>query len=231
MRARMIAARCFGRLFHLAALNNGGVLPMGNADESTSHSLLKRLKAQDSAAWSRMVRIYGPLVYRWCRRTGVVAQDVEDISQNVFQAVSHGIAGFQRDQPGDSFRGWLYGITRNKVNDHFRRQFRSPASPGGSGFQRHLANQVEDLEAPPDPWGEDEALVVDDRLRILHAALELIRLEFAPHNWQAFWQTTILQFPAAEVALRLALTAGAVRQARYRVLRRLRRELEELQEF
>jgi len=201
------------------------------AEESTSHSLLKRLKTRDSAAWSRMVRIYGPLVYRWCRRAGVEAQDVEDVSQNVFQAVAHGIAGFQRDRPGDSFRGWLYGITRNKVNDHFRRQLRAPTSPGGSEFQRHLANQVDALDAALDPWADNESLVVDDRLRILHTALELIRPEFAPHNWQAFWQTTILQLPAAEVAVKLDLTAGAIRQARYRVLRRLRRELEELQEF
>jgi hypothetical protein len=25
-------------------------------------------------------------------------------------------AGFRRDRPGDSFRGWLYGITRNGRN-------------------------------------------------------------------------------------------------------------------
>ena len=42
--------------------------------------------------------------------------------QEVFLAVARKIADFQRDRDGDTFRGWLYRITQNKLHDHWRRQ-------------------------------------------------------------------------------------------------------------
>jgi RNA polymerase sigma-70 factor (ECF subfamily) len=48
------------------------------------------------------------------------AADAADLGREVFLAVAKGIASFRRDKPGDSFRGWLFGITRNKVVDHWR---------------------------------------------------------------------------------------------------------------
>ncbi|MEX0792698.1 MAG: sigma-70 family RNA polymerase sigma factor [Pirellulaceae bacterium] len=201
-----------------------------SAHNSTSQSLLRRVKSQDHSAWARMVHIYGPLVYRWCRRAGVAAQDVEDISQNVFQAVALGIHKFHRDRSGDSFRGWLYGITRFKVMDHFRRQQKDPAPQGGSEFQDQLAS-IPAHETSAQRFPDDQSMAEDDGLQVLHATLELIRPDFAPHNWQAFWQAAIEQQSATDVAESLGMTPGAVRQARYRVLRRLRQELDELQDL
>src|SRR5262249_61127710 len=34
---------------------------------STSRSLLERVRADDPAAWERLVGLYSPLVYHWCR--------------------------------------------------------------------------------------------------------------------------------------------------------------------
>jgi DNA-directed RNA polymerase specialized sigma24 family protein len=47
--------------------------------------------------------------------------DAADVSQDVFAAVARHIADFRRERPGDSFRGWLWTITRNKVRYHWRR--------------------------------------------------------------------------------------------------------------
>jgi Transposase IS66 family len=41
------------------------------------------------------------------------------VRQEVFQTVARGIAGFRRDRPGDSFRGWLYTSTRSRLLDHY----------------------------------------------------------------------------------------------------------------
>jgi RNA polymerase sigma-70 factor (ECF subfamily) len=193
--------------------------PEMTASQSTSLSLVRRLKKRDQQAWSRLVRIYGPLVYRWCRRAGVPAQDAADVAQEVFQAVATGIDGFQRERDGDFFRGWLYGITRHKVNDYFRRRA-GPVPAGGSSAQQRL-----EAVALPEP---DESQIAADTHRMLHAALDSIRGEFEEHNWQAFWRTAVEQQSAADVARDLGLTSAAVRQAKFRVLRRLRRELEEL---
>jgi RNA polymerase sigma-70 factor (ECF subfamily) len=75
---------------------NSGVRHLSKTGSSTSVSLLRRLKARDQHAWGHLTRIYGPLVYRWCRRNGVRAGDLADIAQDVFQAVATGIDEFRR---------------------------------------------------------------------------------------------------------------------------------------
>jgi len=37
----------------------------------------------------------------------------EDVAQEVFRVAAASIEKFRRERPGDSFRGWLRGITRN----------------------------------------------------------------------------------------------------------------------
>ena len=44
-----------------------------------------------------------------------------------------------RSEQGDTFRGWLRTITRNKVRDHFRRWGREPGGAGGTEAQIRLA--------------------------------------------------------------------------------------------
>ena len=67
-----------------------------------------------------------------------------------------------------------------------------------------------------------------DRRLILRQTLEAIRAEFQPNTWQAFWQVTIDGQSAADVAQELGITANAVRQAKFRVLRRLRQKIAEV---
>jgi RNA polymerase sigma-70 factor (ECF subfamily) len=52
--------------------------------------------------------------------------------------------------------------------------------------------------------------------------LETIRNEFEGNTWQAFWRTTVENQATSHIADDLGMTRQAVRQARYRVPRRLR---------
>ncbi len=56
-------------------------------------------------------------------------------------------------------------------------------------------------------------------------ALEQIRGEFLEHVWQAFWLTTIEQRLPAALVDELQMTVNHIRQAKSRVLRRLREEV------
>jgi len=58
--------------------------------------------------------------------------------------------------------------------------------------------------------------------RLVHRALRMIREDFSPSSWQAFLRTTVDGLTAAEVAEELGITTAAMRQAKYRVLTRLR---------
>lgn len=63
---------------------------------STSSSLLVRVKARDQEAWTRLVRLYGPLVDFWLRRAGLQSADAHDVLQDVFQAVARQIGQTSR---------------------------------------------------------------------------------------------------------------------------------------
>lgn len=59
-------------------------------------------------------------------------QDLSDVVQEVFKAVSLNINRFRRDRPGDTFRGCLRTISRSKVNDCFRKKGKEATAAGGS---------------------------------------------------------------------------------------------------
>ena len=89
---------------------------------STSSDLIDGVRRQDSLAWVRLVRIYSPLVYHWCRqKERLPPEDAADVLQDVFSAVAKGITGFQKNDNQGSFRGWLRRITTNKIHDFHRR--------------------------------------------------------------------------------------------------------------
>jgi serine/threonine protein kinase len=57
-----------------------------------------------------LVRLYGPLVYRWTRQAGLQDTDAADVGQEVFRTVAARISDFRRDQPGASFRGAMTSV-------------------------------------------------------------------------------------------------------------------------
>jgi RNA polymerase sigma-70 factor (ECF subfamily) len=188
---------------------------------SVSSTLLEGLKAWRPAAWERVVDLYGPVVYRWCRWSGVTAGDVPDVVQEVFAAVATHIVDFHRRRPGDSFTGWLRTITRSKVCDHFRTRQGHPQAQGGTDAQEAML-RIQEFPASfgEKPPGADDA--------ILPHALELVRAEFESRTWEAFWRTVIEGQLPAQVAEDLGMSVQAVYKAKSRVLRRLRGELGEL---
>jgi RNA polymerase sigma-70 factor (ECF subfamily) len=189
---------------------------------ATSRTLVARVQANEPAAWERLVGLYAPLVVAWCRRAGLKDQDAADVFQDVFQAVVAYVGRFRRDRESDTFRGWLRRIVQNKVRDHFRRLGREAQGVGGSSAGDRLARLPEPPDAP------DELAPEDAERGLFAQALGLIRGEFEERTWAAFWQTAVEGRPPKEVAADLAMSPGAVRVAKSRVLRRLREELGDL---
>jgi RNA polymerase sigma-70 factor (ECF subfamily) len=184
---------------------------------STSSDLLTLVRHRNHEAWGRFVALYAPLVYGWCRKGGISAADAADVTQDVFAKVFTAIAEFRHDRPGDTLRGWLRVICRNKLNDHFRARAGGPAAAGGTDAKAMLA------EIAADEF--DETTIATERQSLARRAAELVKQEFEPRTWQAFWLTAVEHRTAPEAAEQLEMTPGAVRQAKYMVLRRLREEL------
>ncbi len=190
---------------------------------SMSSTLLGRLREREPAAWERLCQVYGPLVYAWCRRAGLGAEDSADTFQEVFQALAGAIESFRRERPGDSFTAWLATVTRNKIRDFFRRQSKTPQAAGGTDHFQWIENVADSVGALDDG---DSSVTDADETNILHRTVQSLRAEFEDRTWQAFWQTTVDGRRPADVAADLGVTPSAVYTAKSRVLRRLRDELD-----
>jgi RNA polymerase sigma-70 factor (ECF subfamily) len=196
-----------------------------NPRRTTSLTLLERLRANDRDAWSVMVTLYTPLVCHWCVRGGVRGADAEDVAQEVFHAAATHLVAFRRDRAGDSFRGWLRGITRNMVLQHFRRGARHPKASGGTDALNRL-NAVEAVGSAAGPEEEEDPAEELDGLR--RRALELVRREFEERTWQFFWQTVVEGRSPVDIAADAGVSPAAVRMAKSRILSRLREEFGDL---
>ena len=197
-------------------------MPQTPVVDITSTSLLNRVRAFDSQAWKAFCRLYAPLVYGWARKAGLQDDDAADVGQEVFRTVAARINTFQRIRQG-SFRTWLWTITRNKLGDHFRRANGRPQARGGSSAYHQLQQLP---ETPPDDSSDPTG--TKTRMTILHEALQLIQHDFEPTTWQVFLRSTIDGESADEIAREFGMTSNAVRQAKFRVLQRLRTELDGL---
>jgi RNA polymerase sigma-70 factor, ECF subfamily len=141
--------------------------------------------------------------------------DADDVLQEVFRAAAEGVGAFRREHAGDSFRGWLYGITRNLLLAHFRRSGPQPRASGGTD----ALLRFQEVPDAPEDTEEDAGAELDGLWR---RALELVRSEFEERTWRAFWLTAVEDRAPAAVAAEMGVSAAAVRMAKSRVLRRLK---------
>ncbi len=185
---------------------------------TTSLSLLERMKADDQVAWERFVKIYTPLVYAWCRKTGLSADDSNDVSSDVIRLVFEKIDKFD---PG-KFRAWLRTLTRNKVMDFYRKNQKHFNAIGGSknkaAMDQIIAPDVEVLD-------DDEDSLTEDTTFLYIKVWELIRDGFPDHYWKVIEQYVINELPARKVAEENKISQDAVYQIKRRVLTRIRNEL------
>ncbi|HBI41593.1 MAG TPA: sigma-70 family RNA polymerase sigma factor [Planctomycetales bacterium] len=184
----------------------------------TPASLLERLRDPDAEeAWVRFVELYSPLLLYWARRVGLREPDASDLVQDVFVVLLRKLPEFRYDaQKG--FRNWLRTVTLNRWREIRRRQ-QHPATVG-----------ADTLNEVPDSAVEEPFWEVEYRQQLARRLLEVMRQEFEPATWQACWECVVNGRPAADVGKELGISPGAVRMAKFRVLSRLRRELDGLLE-
>jgi RNA polymerase sigma-70 factor (ECF subfamily) len=178
----------------------------------TPASLLQRLgRSPESRDWERFVELYTPLLFAWTGRLGLSDHDAADLVQDVFATLVEKLPAFRYD-PGRSFRGWLKTVLLNRWRQGHRRAEAAHRVGGG----------LDDL---PDEDGNPDISEAEYRRHVAQRALAVMRADFEPATWAAFWEFVVCERPAAEVAAELGLTVNAVYLTKARILRRLREEL------
>lgn len=191
----------------------------------TSLGLIARAKENDSKAWERMVKLYSPLVYFWCKESGLPEPDLNDVFQEVFHTLARNIKKFRPVENG-TFRGWLRTLTRNKLNDHYRKLGREPRPIGGTEALHYFGQ----LPAAPQRHStSNRTEAPQNEMEIQHSmlcqALANVRCNFAEQTWKAFWMVVIDGRQTNDVAKDLSMRPGTVRVAKSRILKRLRQEI------
>ena len=205
-------------------LKTSQAISMANPQQSwgTSRSLIKRVQNNDQESWNSLCDIYVPLVYGWARKSQLQESDSQDIVQDVFRNVATGLKNFQYDGGKGTFRGWLWTITRNAIRKHFNHLSDQVANAeGGTRAMQKIGDVPDWIDSDSDEPKIDER----EETALLKRALKMVENDFAPHIWQAFWRFTIEGETAKDVAEDLGMSTCGVRQAKFRVLARLREVL------
>lgn len=191
--------------------------PKREAPNATPASLLLRLRqSSETRAWSDFVDLYTPLIYSWARRADLSETDAADLVQDVFLLLVVKLPEFRYDRHG-SFRAWLRTVTLNKWRENRRRR-------------RLAARQFDDAELAELPGRDEGDLFAEEEYRryLAGRALQLMQAEFPDVVWKACWEALTSGRPAADIAAELGIRTDAVYTAKYRVLRRLREQLDGL---
>jgi RNA polymerase sigma-70 factor (ECF subfamily) len=178
----------------------------------TPLSLLERLRQPlQPGAWDRFVALYTPLINSWARRAGLGDEDAADLVQEVLLKMLEVLPNFQYDRH-KSFRAWLRTVALNTWRDHCKR--RRPAAGNEAALQSAIV-----------PDGLEAFWETEYSQHLMNRAIALMKADFRPTTWKAFWEQVVAGRSAREVAAELGITTGAAHAAKLRVLDRLRAEL------
>ena len=184
----------------------------------TRPTLLFRIRdARDQEAWGRFIDLYAPLVYGFLRKRGLQDADSADLTQDVLRQVAVAAKSLEYDAKNGSFRSWLFTVVQNRLIDHWRKEAVREHATGDSNAQQFL-NEL------PEPVGTvaNADWDADYERQIFHYAASIVKQDFTPTTWQAFWLTAVEGVPGRDVAERLGLSVAAVYLAKGRVMTRLK---------
>lgn len=150
--------------------------------------LLEACKANDAAAWARLVRERNGQVYRWAVLLGLKPNEAEDAAQEVFAVAARRVETCRSEE---ALGSWLFQITRRVV-----------ANARRTGWWRRA---VLGEEAPKQAFGTSDPADVDRELAVRACLDRLPRAQA-----EALILMEIEGYTREEVAEMLGIPAGTV---------------------
>jgi RNA polymerase sigma factor (sigma-70 family) len=167
--------------------------------------LVRRAAAGDGRAFAALVQETTPSVRTVLRQYVRSAEDVSDLSQEVYLRALQRLSTLEDPE---RFKSWLYAIARNAGLDHVRQARRRPTS----SMEDEL---VEPREADPGPDELAEVRELSERVRSSAARLN-------PRDSTLLAMVTQLGFTPTDVAGALGMSHTAAKVAVHRARQRLR---------
>ncbi len=92
---------------------------MMKEENMTDEQIMYLIREGESQHASILFDRYERKIYSFFRYMGIIFQDAEDLTVEVFERVIKGAGSFDETR---AFRPWLFQIARNRMTDHFRSQ-------------------------------------------------------------------------------------------------------------
>jgi RNA polymerase sigma factor (sigma-70 family) len=176
----------------------------------TRRSLLSRLKRwDDQESWQDFFNTYWKLIYGVATKAGLSDGEAQDVVQDTMVAVARQMPNFKYDPALGSFKSWLFLVTRRRILDHFRKEYRRvkgvEATPGDTA-------RTALLERIPDPSGRDLDAIWDEEWKrwLYDAALQRVKRRVESLHYQVFDCYVRKEWPVKEVAQAFRVSAGQV---------------------
>lgn len=199
------------------------VAPAVPQDEyQTRGSLLLRLNDGATVvrelSWEAFYERYVPLIKGFARRAGAGEEEADDISQEVMANFFRAASRFEYDPKMGRFRGYLKACTLNSMRSRWRKKKDQVDVDASTGLA------VEDGAYAEHEWEQEWVR------NAIARSLDLVKRNsnMSDQSWEAFELYGRREVPIEEVAERLDMSPEAIRQAKCRIVKQVRTEIERI---
>ena len=210
---------------------NNDVPAFGTEDPAaTRSSLVKRLRNwSDHGSWQDFFNTYWKLIYAVAIKAGLSEAEARDVVQETVLAVAKQMREDGYDRTKSSFKNWLCLITRRRIIDHFRKRTDPKIHP--SPRARDGTSRTDTIDRVPDPASLNLDSVWEEEWHknLLDAAIERVKQQVTPKQFQIFDLSVLRELPVAEVKAILKVNAAQVYLARHRVGGLIKNEVKRLE--
>lgn len=186
----------------------------------TTVNLLAGVRDRQEEACRQFASIYQPMIVRFARRLGLNIFDAEDISQETITRFLEKFPWIRYDGRKGSFRRWLFVVARRVARTLQQRQARMVLVPGDAAVLWQCASRDEAVQAWDEEW----------QRAMLHAAMDRAAAEVSARTWAIFDLCVMQGWKPEAVAMQFDVTTNAVYLTRKRLLTRIRKTRQELED-
>jgi len=195
----------------------------------TRASLLSRLKDwDDNESWKTFVDTYWRLIYRSAIKAGLNDAEAKDATQETIFIVCKKMRDFKYDPALGKFKAWLLNTARWKIADQFRKRagkVKSLPATRDDSDRTPIAERIPD----PNSLNLDSILEEEYQQNLVEAALDRIKHRVNDKDFQIFHCYVVKEWTVQEVMKTLGVSRYQVYNAKSRISKLLRKEIEQLE--
>jgi RNA polymerase sigma factor (sigma-70 family) len=178
----------------------------------------------DREGWIDFFKTYWKLIYDVARKAGLNDTEAQEVVQETVITVAKKLQEKRYDPAGGPFKGWLLNTTRWRIADQRRKRQRDRQAD----FAKFDEAELE--EVPDDSQDNLETIWEAEWQRnLLDAAVEKVKLQVNPKQFQIFDLYVFEKWPVLKVARTLGVNIGRVYLAKHRISALLKKEIKILQ--